>query len=408
LRDRLGPLAAEALAVHEPAAARRLLAGREAEPAYALARARLLEAAGETAEALAAYDALREGRDRRARAIAMRRAAELRLESGALDAAGAAAALEAVLAAWRGDAMESAVRLRLAALHMQAGAPRAAFDLLRETAEAFPELAAELRPRQQAALLAAIASEPPVAAVALFDAHHALLPAGAASEQALATLAERLAALDLPERARAVLGRALARAEGAEARARIGLQLAQLALGAEDPAGARAVLAETAATDLPEPLRQARLLAEARALARQGAADEAGARFREAGPAAGAELAELLAARQDWAGAAQALLGHLETVLPAPGEALDAAGRRLVARAAALLALAGDEAGLAALRAREARRMSGGAFEEAFGLLTAARLAGADDLPRARRELELARALPARLEPLREAAAPAR
>jgi predicted negative regulator of RcsB-dependent stress response len=77
----------------------------------------------------------------------MRRAAELRLESGALDAAGAAAALEAVLAAWRGDAMESAVRLRLAALHMQAGAPRAAFDLLRETAEAFPELAAELRSR---------------------------------------------------------------------------------------------------------------------------------------------------------------------------------------------------------------------------------------------------------------------
>ncbi len=408
LRERLAPLAAEVLAAREPPAARRLLAGREADAAYALARARLLESTGETEQALAAYDTLREGRDRRARAIAMRRAAELRLESGALDAAGAAAALEAVLAAWRGDAMESAVRLRLAELRIEAGAPRAAFDLLRETAEAFPDLAAALRPRQQAALLAALGAESPLAAVARFDAHHALLPAGAPSDQALATLAERLAALDLPERARAVLGRALARAEGAEARARIGLQLAELALGAEDAAAARAALADTAASDLPDPLRQARLLAEARALARQGATAEAAARYREAGPLAGAELAEVLAARQDWAGAAAALLGHLETTLPAPGEALDAAARRLVARAAALLALAGDEAGLAALREREAPRMSGGAFEEAFGLLTSARLSGADDLPRARRELELARALPARLEALRNGEAPAR
>ncbi len=408
LRDRLAPLAAEALAQHEPAAARRLMAGQAEAPGFALARARLHEAAGEPEAALAAYAAIRDGRDRRARAIAMRRAAELRLATGQLDAAGAAAALEAVLAAWRGDAQESAARLRLAELRMQAGAPRAAFDLLRETGEAFPDLAPTLRPRIEAALLAALEAEPPVAAVALFDTHNALLPAGAASEQALATLADRLAMLDLPQRARGVLVRALARAMDDESRARIGLRLAHLALGAEDAAGARAALADTAAPGLPGPLRQARLVAEARALAREGAAEAAAARYREAGPEAGAELAEFLAARQDWPGAAAALLGHLDTILPEAEAPLDDPARRLLARAAALLALAGDEAGMAALRARVAARMRGGAFEEAFALLSAARLGGTEDLPRARRELELARGLPARLDVLRTAEGAAR
>jgi hypothetical protein len=408
LRDRLAPLAAETLAAHEPAAARRLMAGQADTPGFALARARLHETGGETEAALAAYAAIRDGRDRRARAVAMRRMAELRLATGQLDAAGAAAALEAVLAAWRGDAQESAARLRLAELRLQAGAPRAAFDLLRETAAAFPDLAPALRPRIAAALLAALEAEPPVAAIALFDTHQGLLPGGAASEQALATLADRLAMLDLPERARTVLVGALARAEDDESRARIGLRLAHLALGTEDAAGARAALADTAAPGLPAALRQARLVAEARALAREGAAEAAAARYREAGPEAGAELAEFLAARQDWAGAATALLGHLESVLPEGGAALEEGQRRLLARAAALLALAGEEAALAALRARVAARMQGGAFEEAFALLTAARLGGTEDLPRARRELELARGLPARLEALRTAEGAAR
>jgi hypothetical protein len=52
--------------------------------------------------------------------------------------------------------------------------------------------------------------------------------------------------------------------------------------------------------------------------------------------------------------------------------------------------------------------MAGGAFEEAFALLTARRMEGVADLPRARQELELARALPSRLEALRPAPGGAR
>ncbi|MGG5817960.1 hypothetical protein [Falsiroseomonas sp. HW251] len=405
LRARLAPLAAEALAeANETAAARRLVAGQDENPAFALARARLLDSSGDSA-ALDAYEAIARGRDRRARAIAMRRAAEMKLAAGTLDAAGAAGAMEAVLAAWRGDALESAARLRLAELRRQAGDPRGALDALRDTERLFPDLAATLRPLQGDALLAALSAEPPLSAVALFEANRNLLPNGGRTAEVLAALAERFAALDLPDRARSLLGQALARAEAPEARAAIGLRLAALALEGGDPGAARAALADTDAPGLPDALRAARALADARALARMGAAEQAVTRFREAGPEAAPELAEFLASRQDWAPAAAVLRAHLDTLAPGP---LSDAARRLVARSAALLALAGDETGLAALRESHADRMAGTPEAETFDLLTAGRAGGVADLPRLRQQLELARLLPQRLETLRTAPAAAR
>ncbi|NKC33664.1 hypothetical protein [Falsiroseomonas selenitidurans] len=409
LQARLAPLVAEALASGgEPAAARSLLATRDQDdPSLALAHARVLEAEEAVEPALAAYDRIARGRDRRARAVAMRRAAELRLAKGLLDAAGAAAALEATLAAWRGDSMETDGRSRLAELRMQAGDARGAFDLLRETASLFPDLAPGLHERTVAALLAALDQEPPLVAVTLFDAHAEMLPAGAATEQALSSLADRLAALDLLDRARHVLRGAAARADGPEGRARLGARLAGLALGAGDAAGAITALRDSAAPGLSAPLTAHRNLLEARALARSGQPEAAAARYRAAGPEAAAELATLLEERQDWAGAAVALRQHLEQVAP-PGTPLTAAQRPLIARLAALLTLAGDEAGLAALRAEEAARMGDGPLSSTFGLLTAERMGGLEDLPRLTQELDVARALPARLDRLRAESQPTR
>jgi hypothetical protein len=402
VQARLAPLAAEALAAAGDASAmQRLVAGREDDPSFALARARLLDATGQAEPALEAYAAVIGGRDRRARAVAMRRTVELRLANGTLDARGAAGAMEAVLAAWRGDALESEARSRLAALRREAGDHRGAFDMLRETEQIFPELAAQLRPRQLEALLAAIVTEPPVNAVSLFDAHAALLPPGAPTEQALAALADGLAALDLPVRAQSVLGQALRRAEDETARGRIGLRMANLALGAGDPQAARAALADTASDHLPTSLREPRALAEARALARMGAVQDADARYREAGRDAAPEHAEMLAAAQQWAGAAAVLRTHLAHALPPAPAPLPEDGRRLLARTAALLSFAGDEAGLAALRQAEGARMAGGSYAEAFALITAGRMAGIGDLARIRQEVELARTLPSRLDALR-------
>jgi hypothetical protein len=400
LLARLAPLAAEALASGgQPAAARRLLAARD-DASLALARAWTLEAEGAVEPALAAYDIVAAGRDRRARAIAMRRAAELRLATERLDAAGAAAALESTLAAWRGDALEIEGRARLAELRELAGDFRGAFDLLRETAALFPDLAPALRPRQVATLLGALDRAPPLEAVVLHDAHADLLPPGPAAEQALGSLADRLAALDLLDRAGHILRGAIARATEAEARARIGARLAGLALGAGDQRAALAALDDTAAEGLSPELSRTRSLLEARAFARSGRLPEAVARYRAAGPSAAAELATLLEEKQDWSGAATALRQHLDAVAPPPPAALSDEHQKLVARLAALLTLAGDDPALAALRAEEQARM-GGTLSDAFALFTADRVAAVSDLSRLGRELDVARGLPSRLDGLR-------
>jgi hypothetical protein len=409
VQARLLPLAAEALigaASRQPtllAAARRLLAEAAVEtPLLALAHARLAEAEGRTGEALAAYDALARGRDRLARARAIHRAVELRLATGALDPSGAAAALEAALFAWRGDAIEVGVRLRLAALKREIGDAEGAFALLREAEAQHPDHAATLRPRLREALLAAMAQAPLLRAVALADASQDLLPeAGEAGVAALMLLADRLIALDLTDRAARLLSGAATQGLESPARAALGARLAALRLDEGDFAGALLVLGATAAASLPQALATEREVLRARALARGGDPQTAAAVLRRLGAAGAAPLAELLAEARDWPGAAAALAVHVENTLPAPPAPLDPEQRRTLARLAAFAALAGDEARLAALRAAHGPRMRNGPLGEAFALLTAAPVRGLDDLPRLQRELEAIRPLMSRLEPLR-------
>jgi hypothetical protein len=406
LRARLLPIAALALAeAQEGAALRALLAAAPEAPAFDLARARLAEAEGRTAEALAAYDAVAAGRDRRARAVALRRGIELRLAAGDLDAAGAAAALEAALFAWRGEAEELSARLRLAELRREAGAHRAAFDLLRETESLFPAEAARIRAAAAEALAAALEREPPLSAVALHDANRGLLAGQPREAEAALLLAERLVALDLPRRADAVLREALAASESA-ARGRLGLRLAEIRLAEGDSAGALAALAESDATGLEPALRERRALLGAEALARGGARAEAIAALEALGPAGHAARARLLADESRWAEAADALAAHLSAA-PGEGPLPDAFAREAV-RLAAFVALAGQERRLSALRAELAPRLPPGRMADAFATLAADPVRGVADLPRLARELEFLRDLPRLLEPLRADAAAAR
>ncbi|MBX6373461.1 MAG: hypothetical protein IRZ13_04395 [Acetobacteraceae bacterium] len=409
LQARLIPPAAEALldagGTAALAAAGRLIeeAAAPETPRLALARARLAEAEGRTGEALAAYDALALGRDRLARARAIHRAVALRLANGALDPGAAAAALEAALFAWRGDAIEVEARLRLVELKRRTGDAAGAVELLRETAAQYPAQAAALQPRLREALLAALAEAPPLTAVALAEANRTLLPeTGEAGLAAVMLLADRLVALDLPDRAASLLRAAATRGVAEpQARAALGARLAALRLGEGDAAGALAALDSTEGADLPQHLATERDLLRARALARAGNREAAVLLLRRLGAAGAAVLAELLAESQDWQGAAAALEAHLEATLPAPPAPLAPEQRRALARLAAYTALAGDEARLAALRAAHRARMHDGPLSEAFELLTTGPLRDLDDLPRLRRELGAIRSLTSRLEPLR-------
>lgn len=401
LRARLLPLVAEAMATGgEASAATRLVTEAGDMPGLYLARAMLAEADGRAAEALQGYATVAQGRDRRQRATALRRSAELRLAAGETDSAGAATELEQALFAWRGGPEEIALRRRIAALRLAAGQGAQAFAMLDETARLFPDHAEALRGELSTAFAAALETAPPVAAATLFDAHPDMLPEDERGEAALQVLAERLAALDLPARAAALLERAVARAAG-PLRAGIGARLAALRMGEGDAAGALAALDSTRSEALPESLATRRALLRARALARRGARQEAETILAGLGPAGAEARAELHAEARDWTAAAAAQRDHLAASLPPVPVPLGATERAAIARAAAYAALAGDEGALAALRADHGARMEGGPLAEAFGVLTSDPLRGVADLPRLQREIGLMRLLPSRLEALR-------
>lgn len=402
MRQRLLPLVADALAEADPRAAQRLLAAVPDDAAFGYARARVAEAEGRAEDALTRYDAVAQGADRLRRARALRRATELRLATGRLDAAGAAGALERALFAWRGDAEEMGTRRRIAALRRQSGAARQAFDLLRESAVMFPDQAAALAPEIAGSFAEALISEPPVAAVALFDAHRDLLPRGPEGAEALAGLAGRLVELDLPDRAAVLFQEAADRATTRAGRAGFGARLAALRLAERDATAALTVLDATGFDGLPAPLVAERSVLRARALAMRGEREAAEALLVSLGDAGFAPLSTLRADAQDWAGAAEALSRHLTASLPPAPAPLDDAQRRDATRLAAFAALAGDDARLATLKDSLKPRMGEGPLAEAFGLLTSDPLRGIADLARLQRELDLMRALPGRLAARRQ------
>jgi hypothetical protein len=244
-------------------------------------------------------------------------------------------------------------------------------------------------------------TEAPLAAVTLYDSNSNLLPGNARGDAALVVLAERLAELDLTDRATGLLRPLLARAQG-ERRATLGLRLAALRLGEGDATDAAKLLAETAMPDAPAALALDRALLMARIEARRGRAREAVASLRSFGAPAAETIAELLTELQDWTGAAAALATR-RGAQPAANTPLPEAEQRLALREAALLALAGHDAGLATLRQAMAGRLPPGPLATAFQRLVDTPLQGLADLPRLQGELQIFHRLPTKVEAARQA-----
>ena len=395
LAQRLIPIAMESLAIAgELTAATRLGETDPDNPKLNLARGMIAEGDGRIDDALAAYRLAIQGQDRLRRARAIRRSVELRLAVGQLDAAGAITELEAALFAWRGDADEMNARIRLAELQREAGNGRAAFELLQETQRFFPERETDLHPHLRAAFAAALQSAPPLNAAAFFDAHPEFLPEDEAGIRSVLVLADRLATLDLVDRASAVLRDALGRLTDPAARKPVSTKLAALRLSEGDAQGALAALdaANEGSGDEVE-----RTILRGRALARAGNRRLAEGLLSELGDDGAEALAEIRAAAQDWRGAASAMMNHIDAKVPPAPAPLDATMRRDLARAAAYAAMANDTATLAQLRDTYGARMQGGPLAEAFTLLTGESLRGVQDLPRLQREISQLRLLPERL-----------
>lgn len=392
LRARLAAPIAEAL-VGQGARQKALavLAALPDEPSLVLARVMAQEGAGSPGRVLALYAPLTESRDQRVRALALRRTVEVRRASGALSAADAADALERQILAWRGDALERSLRVRIAGLRQEAGDTRGAITALRDTIHLFPEHAPQLRP-QIAPLLAALVADgsgiAPADFVLLIEENADAMPQGAAGIALARLLAGHLRALDLPDRAAGIYERLLPTLEPGDGRTEVGLALAELRVEAGDGNAALAALAASAPDAAPaESVVIARGLAAARAELARGHADAAN-RILEALP--GTEAAVLRAEQAlragAWEEAKQRLIALLARVAPEGGP-IDAVARRVILHCAMAAVRSGDKALLGELASRYATTMDGSESEAAFRALTGAAAQDLEAVPDLAREI---------------------
>jgi hypothetical protein len=404
------PMALETMVLGGQAdAAAPLLAQREQDPDLAFARALLKQAQGGNEAALVLFDALANTRSTLDHARAAVRATELRLAMGKLDAGSAADALEKGLYAWRGDRRDLAQRLRIAALREQTGAWRTAFAMLRDAKAAFPEQGDDIDRRLKEAF-AAVPRDPaldkmaPAELITLLGDNAALMADGPDGEPMRALLARKLMALDLPKQADPLLTKLMRAAPFGPARAEFGATLASLRLAEGDVDGAILALSESGSGDLAEPVRQRRALIAARVQAKRGnAAEAAAALAADQSPEARETRAAILEHAQDWPAARDALALLAARVVPETG-ILNDTQLAVVLRLATAATHADDNPTLAALQAKFAPRIGTGPRADMFRLLTAAPVRGTADLPRARTEMGLARALSAGMSPKSPAA----
>ncbi len=387
LRDRVLPIVAEtAVLADDPAAA-----SLPDLPHLGFARALQFERRGQAYQALASYDALAAGQDQLDQVRAGAAAVELRLATGRMDAAQAAAAMARLVATWRGDAREAATRMRAAELHGKAGNWRTALDLLRETEALFPDAKAAIRARMVGVFngfLAGADVVAPLDVITLVAEYADCIPSGA---DLAGLLTDKLLDLDLPARARAILEPRVAAATPGPVRSGLGYRLAALQLEAGEAEAAGRTLTATELAGLPERLAGERLMLGARIKAARGDPSGAAALLATAGTAAADELrARILEQAGDWRGVLAALDSLSGRVLPPDGPVPDDQADLVLRQASAAVQL-GDAGVLRALNGRYAARLSG-ARADLFRLLTASPVGGVGDLPRAGREIALARA----------------
>ncbi len=400
IRDRVLPLVAETMAAGgETEAAAAVLEARKDDPTLDMARGMLREAKGDATGAMEIFDRLAQSPDRLVHARAAVRAVEVRLASGAIDAHEAAVRLDRLIYSWRGDDRELALRERIAALQAQSGMWRAALAVLREDEALFPAD----KPARHTKLANAFAgflrsdaanSLPPLELVALLDENADLLPDDPDGEALEARLADRLLALDLPNRAGPVLEKLMKAAPTSAGRAGFGARLAAMRQREDDAAGALAALAASDAPDLPPDLVERRSLLLAQSQARRGDTKQALAALAPTKTAAADEArATILERANDWPGAQRALADYVAKAVPPEGE-LDDTQRRSLLRLATAAARAGDDAALVGLREHQATRMGNGPLADMFRLLTSDQVRTVADLKRSGREATLARGLP--------------
>jgi hypothetical protein len=326
---------------------------------------RVEQAAGHLDAALQDWRKAAATNDRPSRARALYSTALAQLDAGKASKEDTIKALDAMRFSWRGDAFEFALLRRLGDLKLDAGDYRNGLAALREAEANFPDNPAskqidqEITDRFAQVFLGKEAEDvPPLKALALYDEFHDVEPPGDRSDAIVRKLVDRLVAVDLLDRAAALLQEQVDHRLTGKDKARVATQLALLHLLDHDPDAALKALDIDVGHDLAPELARQRQQLRARADLDLGKPDEAlsilaGDTTRDADRL----RADVYWRGRNWPEAVK-IFAHLAPELGADGK-LEGDAEHLVLSWAAALALAGDQAGLGKLVETYGKAMDG-------------------------------------------------
>jgi tetratricopeptide (TPR) repeat protein len=310
----------------------------------------------------------------RAQVVAKLTMIRLGIQSGQLAGAAAAEQLEQLCYAWEGDDLQLEVLDLLSSVLIGLGRYEKAFEVMALAQRQHPDdpRAAQLVQRARDLFRKLMADDSsaldPIATIALFRAHPELLPGGADRVALTRALARRLAAVDLVDEASQLLSETLPKAP-LEQQPEIGLDLAELRLSAEDPAGVIAALDTSNIGDIGPDLQARRAEARKAALVRADRKVEALAALGDATvPRDERTRGDLYWSSGEWEAAAKA---YLAATIVEDGKAPSERDGRLILRAGAALLLAGKTDEMAALRARYAAPLASSSVAGVFDKITA-------------------------------------
>jgi hypothetical protein len=350
----------------------------EQEPALAVLTGRLHEGTGRIEDALTNYRAAAASSDRRAAAQGHLREIELLFASGDMPRRDVIHELETLTTVWRGDETEVEGLKLLAHIYTEDKRYRDAFHTMRTAMRAHPNSDLTRKIQDEAAVtfdslfLAGQGDTlPPVVALGLFYDFRELTPIGRRGDEMIRRLADRLVSVDLLDQAAELLQHQVDNRLQGAGRSQVATRLAMIYLMNHKADRALATLQATRVSDVPNEVRDRRLLLEARALSEIGRYDlalELVANLN--GHEAFRLRSDILWAAKRWSPAAEQIEllydGRWREFAP-----LNEVERSDILRAAIGYALAEEPLNQARLRERYAAKMADGADRRAFDVVSA-------------------------------------
>lgn len=336
---------------------------------------RVEQAAGHLDGALEMWRKVAAMNDRPSRARALYSMALASLDAGKATREETIKALDALRFAWRGDAFEFGLLRRLGDLKLEVGDYRSGLATLREAASNFPDYPASKDITQQIAdrfadLFLGNGAEdlPPLKALALYDEFHDVEPPGERSDAIVRKLVDRLVAVDLLDRAGALLDDQVNHRLTGKDKARVAAQLALLRLLDQDPDAAIKALDIDVGHDLPPELMHQRQQLRARAILDLGRPDEAlSILANDTSRDADRLRADIYWRGRNWKEASK-VFARLAQPVGADGK-VDAETEHLVLSWAAALTLGGEQADLAKLLETYGKAMAGTPSAQIFHVI---------------------------------------